>query len=429
VGCSTTSPSEFFSASLRELMTRVRTADSRSDEPVLLPECVAAVAALRAYAADTLARLATAYSPRFPELRALLPAPREFARAVHALRNDLTHADALADFLSTGTVITIQVAASASAGRLLSESELLEVDKLAEQLLEYEEAETLALAYVESRACTLAPNLTAVVGGAVAAQLVGEAGGLESLSRIPGCNIKVLGKVHRDLQGRSTAHAGRHEGVVFSCPLVLSLPPSLRKKGADMVANKAVLAARVDAAKEHRDGGMGASLRADIAAKFEKWQEPPPARTAKPLPVPDEVRKKHRAGKRARRNKELYGVSEMRKQANRVKFGQAEEHYGNDIESNGLGMLGVEGSGKLRVLPKKSNSVLLAANRRLQKHARGPGPSAAVAAGLTTTVDGLELGAMTPAPGGVGLGSLDSRDGTQSNYFSSATPFRDGREK
>jgi U4/U6 small nuclear ribonucleoprotein PRP31 len=253
--------------------------------------------------------------------------------------------------------------------------------------------------------------------------LMGEAGGVDALARIPGCNIKVLGKVHRGLQGRSTAHAGRHEGIIFCSPLLMSLPPSYRKRGADLVANKAILAARVDSAKEHHDGNIGTRLRADIEAKFQKWQEPPPARTAKPLPVPDEVRKKHRAGKRARRNKELYGMSEMRKQANRVKFGQAEEHYGNDIESGGLGTLGVEGSGKLRVAPKKTNSVALAAQRRLQKHARGGVPSAAIAAGLTTTVDGLELGATTPAPGGVGLGSLDSRDGTRSNYFSSATPF------
>jgi len=29
-------------------------------------------------------------------------------------------------------------------------------------------------------------------------------------------------------------------------------------------------------------------MREDIIAKIEKWQEPPPAKTVKPLPKPDE---------------------------------------------------------------------------------------------------------------------------------------------
>lgn len=48
---------------------------------------------------------------------------------------------------------------------------------------------------------------------------------------------------------------------------------------------KVSLAARVDAAKESRDGRIGKQLREEVLQKFEKWQEPPPAKTAKPLPV------------------------------------------------------------------------------------------------------------------------------------------------
>ncbi len=41
----------------------------------------------------------------------------------------------------------------------------------------------------------VAPNLSAVVGSEVAAKLMGVAGGLLALSRMPACNVQVRGEV------------------------------------------------------------------------------------------------------------------------------------------------------------------------------------------------------------------------------------------
>jgi hypothetical protein len=43
-----------------------------------------------------------------------------------------------------------------------------------------------------------------------------------------------------------------------------------------------------------------------MLAKIEKWQEPPPAKQAKPLPVPDLEPKKRRGGRKKRAQKERY---------------------------------------------------------------------------------------------------------------------------
>jgi U4/U6 small nuclear ribonucleoprotein PRP31 len=43
-----------------------------------------------------------------------------------------------------------------------------------------------------------------------------------------------------------------------------------------------------------------------MLAKIEKWQEPPPAKQAKPLPVPDLEAKKRRGGRKKRAQKERY---------------------------------------------------------------------------------------------------------------------------
>lgn len=50
---------------------------------------------------------------------------------------------------------------------------------------------------------------------------------------------------------------------------------------------------------------------------------------------------------RARKAKEAYGMTELRKQQNRLKFGEAEEEVGAYDETRGMGMVG-SSSGHVR---------------------------------------------------------------------------------
>lgn len=94
----------------------------------------------------------------------------------------------------------------------------------------------------------------------------------------------------------------------------------LRRKTARLVANKCALAGRVDANHESVDGHIGRSLRDEIEKKLDKMQEPPPVKFVKPLPKPIETSKKKRGGKRVRKMKERYAITELRKNANRMNF-------------------------------------------------------------------------------------------------------------
>lgn len=55
--------------------------------------------------------------------------------------------------------------------------------------------------------------------------------------------------------------------------------------------------------------------------RFDKIQEPAPGKLRKPLPAPEDKPKKRRGGKRYRKMKEKMN-SEVRKYANRLKFGE-----------------------------------------------------------------------------------------------------------
>lgn len=81
-----------------------------------------------------------------------------------------------------------------------------------------------------------------------------------------------------------------------------------------------MLAARVDACHESTDGHIGQTLRDEIEKKLDKLQEPPPVKFIKPLPKPIDPGRKKRGGKRVRKMKERYAITEFRKHANRMNF-------------------------------------------------------------------------------------------------------------
>lgn len=63
------------------------------------------------------------------------------------------------------------------------------------------------LRLVQRRMDRIAPNLSAAVGTEIAAQLMGVAGGLLALSKMPACNVQVRG--WRGAGGRGAGDAAR----------------------------------------------------------------------------------------------------------------------------------------------------------------------------------------------------------------------------
>ncbi|XP_014167137.2 U4/U6 small nuclear ribonucleoprotein Prp31, partial [Geospiza fortis] len=93
---------------------------------------------------------------------------------------------------------------------------------------------------------------------------------------------------------------------------------------------------------------VGYELKEEIERKFDKWQEPPPVKQVKPLPAPLDGQRKKRGGRRYRKMKERLGLTEIRKQANRMSFGEIEEDAYQEDLGFSLGHLGKAGSGRVR---------------------------------------------------------------------------------
>jgi U4/U6 small nuclear ribonucleoprotein PRP31 len=230
-----------------------------------------------------------------------------------------------------------------------------------DELFSLDQDKGMILRYVESRMQYLAPNCSRLVGTRLAAQLIGLAGGVGHLSRIPSCNIQVLGQQKKALSGFSSVAALRHTGIIFGCELIQNVPQFLRMKAVRAVAGKLALCARVDSqphkTEKDKEGIVGNRFREELIEKMNKWQEPQKAKTKKALPIPDEKPKRKRGGKRYRKMKERLQMTEVRREMNRQNFATSGEEYGDNAMGITTGRLGQQGSGNLRIIRKEQKHI------------------------------------------------------------------------
>ncbi|XP_026422408.1 U4/U6 small nuclear ribonucleoprotein Prp31 homolog isoform X2 [Papaver somniferum] len=266
------------------------------------------------------------YRLKFPELESLVHHPIDYARVVKKIGNevDLTLVD-LEGLVPSAVIMVVSVTASTTVGKPLPEDSLNKTIEACDRALALDIAKKEVLDFVESRMGYIAPNLSAIVGSAVAAKLMGTAGGLTALAKMPACNVQLLGAKRKTLAGFSTATSQYRVGYLEHTEIFQTTPPALKMRACRVLAAKSTLAARVDSIRGDPTGKTGRNLREEIRKKIEKWQEPPPAKQPKPLPVPDSEPKKKRGGRRLRKMKERYAVTDMRKLANRMQFGIPEE--------------------------------------------------------------------------------------------------------
>ncbi|TDH65014.1 hypothetical protein CCR75_001699 [Bremia lactucae] len=365
--------------------------------------------------------IADIYVAKFPELDSLVPNALDYARVVKAIGNemDLTVVEDLPKLLPSSAVIGISVTGSGTSGKPLSSEALTMCMHGCEELLSLEKDKIMILRFVESRMKFLAPNVSQLVGTRIAAQLIGLAGGVAQLARIPSCNLQVLGQEKKVLSGFSSAAALKHTGVVFFSDLVQSVPPYLRMKACRAVAAKLALMARVDSQPHQKDpqGLIGARFRTELVGKMEKWQEPQKAKSKKALPIPDQKPCRKRGGKRYRKMKERLQMTDVRREMNRQSFATADEEYGDNAMGITVGRLGQEGSGQLRIIrkeQKQSSKKLRAA--KFAAFSAGKPPLSGLASSLAfTPVQGIEL--MNPEAAKARVAQANKK------YFSAASGF------
>jgi len=336
------------------------------------------------------------YSKKFPELESIVVSPLDYLQVVQRIGNtkDLTTID-FSDILPNTSVMAITITASMTSGTILPGQELDKLMVACDEAFVLNDCKRDVLLYLESRMSGLAPNLSALLGAALAAKLITAAGGLLNLARMPAQNIMLVGSQKKALLGMAAQASSFHtQGIILMSDLILSTPMEFRNRAIKLVAGKCGLAARVDSFHESPLGQVGTQLREKIVQSLSKAQEPPPAKQKKSLPPPEDKPRAKRGGKRHRRIKEKYGQTEFKKLVNRVKFGV-------DPEANiytdewGLGVPFFEGKAQTLKTAKVSKEKQLQAHIKAQKRQRNAaatGTESGLSSSLAfTPVQGIEL--------------------------------------
>lgn len=128
--------------------------------------------------------------------------------------------------------------------------------------------------------------------------------------------------------------------------------------------------------------------------------------------------------------KERYGMTELKKQANRMAFNQAEDEFHDGEDTIGLGTIGKEGSGRLRAVAVQQRQKLSAKAAKkygVAGRALAGGVSGIATSGLSsslafTPIQGIELA----NPEGQAALNDRMRQGTES-YFSEYSGFRSNK--
>ena len=192
-------------------------------------------------------RLREWYGLHFPELDNIIDSINGYAQIVMAGKRESLTKQVFEDAgFPESKVEMLSLISSKSRGGDISDVNLTIVQSIAKQILDFHELRKKLEDHVESEMVTIAPNLSAILGTAVGARILGRAGSLKRLAGLPASTIQVLGAEKALFRSLKTGSQPPKHGLLFQHAMVHAAPRWQRGKIARAIAAKAVIAARID---------------------------------------------------------------------------------------------------------------------------------------------------------------------------------------
>jgi nucleolar protein 56 len=194
------------------------------------------------------------YSLHFPEL-------------VDEIRDIGQLAKILDDSVQRDDLEAFSEMAESSNGSEMGEKQKEIIETVLEDLNSNLELRDKLESYIKSSVKEEMPNLSKLLDPIIAAQILAQAGGLDELAKMPASTVQMLGAekaLFRYLRGNGTPP--KH-GILFEHEFVRPLPSNPRGKMARFLANKTVMAARLD---NYGDKDKGEDLRQEARQKFQE---------------------------------------------------------------------------------------------------------------------------------------------------------------
>lgn len=160
-------------------------------------------------------------------------------------------------------------AASKKFIQTIAKSKNPSMKQVAREILSLANLRTQLMKDVSRKADEVIPNMSALVGGLVAARLMSRAGGLSIISRMAASSIQVLGAESALFSHIRAGTPSPKHGLIFQHRRVHNAPRDVRGKLARILASKLAIAARLDAFR----GELDEAFLADANEKIDKLME------------------------------------------------------------------------------------------------------------------------------------------------------------
>jgi nucleolar protein 56 len=221
-------------------------------------------------------RLREWYGLHFPELENVIDSINGYAQIVLAGKRESLTKKVFEDAgFPDSKVEMLSLVASKSRGGDISEKNLEIVQSMAKQMLDLHELRNNLEEHIESEMDVVAPNISAILGTAVGARILGRAGSLTKLASMPASTVQVIGAEKALFRALKTGAQPPKHGLLFQHTLVHAAPRWQRGKIARAIAAKAVIAARVDVYGEGINETLLEKLDVRVKEIGEKYEEAP----------------------------------------------------------------------------------------------------------------------------------------------------------
>ena len=220
-------------------------------------------------------RLREWYGLHFPELDNIIDSINGYAQIVLAGKRESLTKQVFEDAgFPESKVEMLSLISSKSRGGDISDVNLSIVQSIAKQILDFHDLRKKLEDHVESEMQAIAPNLSAILGSAVGARILGRAGSLKRLASLPASTIQVLGAEKALFRSLKTGSQPPKHGLLFQHAMVHAAPRWQRGKIARAVAAKAVIAARVDVYGEGLNQTLLEKLNIRVDEIGKKYENP-----------------------------------------------------------------------------------------------------------------------------------------------------------
>ena len=221
-------------------------------------------------------RLREWYGLHFPELDNMIDSINGYAQIVMAGKRESLSKQVFEEAgFPESKVEMLSLILSKSRGGDISDINLAIVQSIAKQILDFHELRKKLEEHVESEMVEIAPNLSAILGSAVGARILGRAGSLKKMASLPASTIQVLGAekaLFRSLKDRFSTTKARI--IIPACNGSCSSYVGKEVRLLRAVAAKAVIAARVDVYGEGLNQTLLEKLNIRVDEIGKKYENP-----------------------------------------------------------------------------------------------------------------------------------------------------------